>query len=216
MVLGNGPSNKAGIRLVKEHNMECWGCNFQNWAEMTLLFQMHGDHFVKARFLDIYREYPPKVPIIMQHVWREIPTSVKFPRRQYIDTFKTNNRLVIDDPDNIADDSGYVGGRGIPEYHACSMSYMIGMALMMECFDPIWVYGVDFYHELRHEAVFEKPCVEAHIFFGIALGHTFHIPAASRLFTTSDNHRQVYGVEWNPPLKLEEVESLNEKERLRT
>jgi len=79
---------------------------------------------------------------------------------------------------------------------------------MMENYNPIHLYGVDFYAELRHESTYERPSVEFYMGFAAAKGITIDIPDSCRLLTTSDNHRQIYGLEWNPELNQDEVNAL--------
>jgi hypothetical protein len=218
MILGNGPTMKKGLEIVNgNQGMECWGCNYQISNRLTLLFQMHGDTMIRGRrdgngltFLENYKMFPPKVPVMMQHPWKEIPTSVQFPFRQYCDLFPWQ-RVIFDDPDNIADDLGYMNGKELEAYHSCSMSYMVAFAVMCQAYNPIYIYGVDFFDMLRHETVFEKPCVESHISYALGLQKDleFHLPSHCRLFTTSDNFRQVYGLEYNPPLKAVELEKID-------
>ncbi len=213
MILGNGPTQRKGVRIVMEQNIpEVWGCNNLLFPEVTMLFQMHGDHFVKTRFLNWYRMHPPKVPLVMQHVWSELPTSIPFPMDQYRNAFPWG-RVILHDPDSMADQIENVGGRGLSIYHSCTMSYMLALAFMSQRYNPIYLFGVDFYHELRHESTFEKPCVEAHIGFGLGAWPDVRVimPASSRLFTTTDNARQVYGVEWNPPLTSDEMVGLSQQ-----
>jgi len=89
------------------------------------------------------------------------------------------------------------------------MSYMLALAIQMQRFNPIHIYGVDFYSELRHESTYERPSVEFYMGFARGRGLTLDLPENSRLMTTSDNHRQVYGLEWNPELTKKETEALS-------
>jgi len=195
VILGAGPTMKQGLEVAHQKNCEVWGCNYMVNPELNMLFQMHGDSFVKARFVAHYLEHPPKVNVVMQHAWDEIPTSVPFPMAEHINYFGFD-RMLRDQQNNAR------------PYHACTMSYMMALAIMMECYNPIHLYGVDFYAELRHESTYERPSVEFYMGFGLAKGLTIDIPKSSRLMTTSDNHRQVYGLEWNPELKAEEVKAM--------
>lgn len=220
MILGNGPTMKKGVEIVTNSGMECWGVNYAASSDVTLLFQMHNDTMIRGKknadgitFMQYMKMFPPKCPVYMQHPWKQFPTSIRFPLEHYIEVFPWK-RVIFDDPDNIADDLGYLNGKQLEVYQACSMSYAIAFAVMSERFNPIWLYGIDFFDMLRHEAVFEKPCVESHISY--ALGKwpdlQFHLPAHCRLFTTSDNFRQVYGYEWNPPLPAEDLARINWEE----
>jgi len=218
MILGNGPTAKQGMKILNDNpGMECWGCNYVTSPRVSLLFQMHNDTMIRGRkdgngmtFLEGYRMFPPKVPVMMQHTWKDVPTSIPFPLADYVEMFPWK-RIVIDDPDNIADDLGYMNGKELEVYQACSMSYMIAFACMVERYNPIYIYGVDFFEMLRHEASFEKPCVESHISYALGVWKDLkiHLPAHCRLFTTSDNFRQTYGYEWNPPLRARELAGIN-------
>jgi len=195
VILGAGPTHDAGIAIARQQRCEAWGCNYMVDPELTMLFQMHGDSFVKARCVAHYLEHPPKVPLITHHKWAQMPTSEAFPMAEHSKFFGFDRMLR----------NGQRNGR---PYHACSMSYMLALAIMMGHYDPIHLYGVDFYAELRHESTYERPSVEFYMGFAAARGITIDIPEASRLMTTSDNHRQIYGLEWNPELKQDEVNAL--------
>jgi len=195
VILGAGPTMQQGIELARAKGCEAWGCNYMTNPEITMLFQMHGDSFIKARFVAHYLENPPKVPLVMHHEWAEMPTSVAFPMAQHTAYFGFN-RMLRNNKSNPR------------PYHACTMSYMIALATMMEQYDPIHIYGVDFYAELRHESTYERPSVEFFMGQALARGITLDIPESSRLLTTSDNHRQIYGLEWNPELSAAEVDAL--------
>ena len=186
---------KEGLQVAHDMKCEVWGCNYMIHPELTMLFQMHGDSFIKARFVSHYLEHPPKVPLVMQHTWSQMPTSVAFPMAEHTKYFGFDRMLR----------SGQHNGR---PYHACSMSYMMALAIMMQQYNPIHLYGVDFYSELRHESTYERPSVEFYIGFGLAKGLTIDLPENSRLLTTSDNHRQIYGLEWNPELSQQETNAL--------
>lgn len=196
VILGAGPTMQQGLAIARAKKCEAWGCNYMTNPEITMLFQVHGDSFVKARFLPFYLENPPKVPLVMQHEWRELPTSVAFPMREHIEFIGFDHILR----------EGQRSGR---PYHACTMSYMLALAIQMQCYNPIHIYGVDFYSELRHESTYERPSVEFYMGFARGRGLTLDLPENSRLMTTSDNHRQVYGLEWNPELTKKETETLS-------
>jgi len=200
VILGAGPTMTEGLQIARDQRCEAWGCNYMTDPELTRLFQMHGDSFIRSRFLAFYLENPPKVPIVMQHKWAEIPTSVAFPMRQHAEHIGFS-RMRINSRDGI---------RQSNPYHACTMGYMLSLALLHGCYDPIYIYGVDFYSELRHESTYERPSVEFYMGWALASGVTLEIPENSRLLTTSDNHRQVYGLEWNPALSIAEVEALSQ------
>ena len=200
VILGAGPTNAQGLEIARAKGCECWGCNYMTDPEITMLFQMHGDSFVKARFLAHYLEHPPKVPIIMQHKWEEIPTSVAFPMAQH-EKDAGFARMTI---------TGREGRRNAKPYHSCTMGYMIALAMLTGDYDTVHIYGVDFYAELRHESTYERPSVEFYMGMALARGITLDIPENSRLLTTSDNHRQVYGLEYNPELNTNEINALSE------
>ncbi len=185
VILGNGPSWESGIKIARKHGLECWGINYMNETIpdiMTLMFQMHGDHFIKARFLDHYKRFPPKCPIVMHHTWDELPTSVAFPMQQYMDVFH------------------------LPRpYFACTMSYMLALAIMIGRYKTLYIHGVDFYYELKHEFAYERPNFEFYMGWAMSNGITIDMPPNTRLMTTCDNLRQVYGIEWNPPLTTKEL-----------
>lgn len=202
MILGNGPTRKKGLRIAQSSGMHCWGCNEAAEECITMIFQIHGDHFVNVRFKELMQMRPPKVPVVMQRHRPEFPTSVSFPMQDYMKFMRQKGKVYIDDAQNIGDDLD--GSVEVLAYHACTMSYMVALGMMLG-YNEIFIYGVDFYHEMRHESTFERPCVETHIFYGKAMGIDFHIPADSRLFTTCDNIRQTYGYEYNPPFKPEEI-----------
>jgi len=197
VILGAGPTHAQGIKIARQKHCEAWGCNYMVDPELTMLFQMHGDSFVKARFLAHYLEHPPKVPLIMQHKWAEMPTSEAFPMKEHIAHIGFDHMLCN-------------GQRGARPYHACSMTYMLALAILMRRYNPIHLYGVDFYSELRHESTYERPSVEFYMGFARGQGLTIDIPENSRLMTTSDNHRQVYGLEWNPELSHNEMTALSQ------
>jgi hypothetical protein len=204
---------KYGREIAQQTGCECWGINYMTLQvpELTLLFQMHGDSFIRARFLDHYRQFPPKVPVIMHHRWREIPTSTVFPMRDYAQQFGLIDRCLVDTPMKGDHAKGLLP-RG--PYASCSMSYMLALALLMGHYDLIYLYGIDLYYELRHEAEFERPCVEWHMGFLQAAGIRFVIPENSRLMCTENNPRMIYGLEWNPALRLDELDKINaESER---
>lgn len=184
VILGNGPTMDQGVKIAEEKKCECWGINYQLHPQVTLLFQVHGDLYIKARFLDHLRKCPPKVPLMMHHRWSELPTSTPFPMKQYRERFQMR------------------------PYHACTMSYMLALAIMMGHYNLIHMYGVDFYYEIRHEAVYERPCVEWYMGYASACGIKFDLPAGSRLMTTCDNIRQVYGLEYNPALSEQEMDAV--------
>ena len=200
VILGAGPTMEQGLEIARAKGCECWGCNYMTNPEITMLFQMHGDSFVKARFLPHYLEHPPKVPLIMQHAWSELPTSVAFPMAQH-ENDAGFHRMTI---------TGRDGRRNAKPYHACTMGYMIALAMLSGEYDMIHIYGVDFYAELRHESTYERPSVEFYMGMALARGITLDIPENSRLLTTSDNHRQVYGLEYNPELGTNEINALSE------
>jgi hypothetical protein len=197
VILGAGPTHGEGVAIARHKGAECWGCNYMTDPELTMLFQMHGDSFVKARFVAHYLEHPPKVPLIMQHKWAQMPTSEIFPMAEQTKFFGFDRMLR----------SGQSANR---PYHACSMSYMLALAIMMGRYDVIHLYGVDFYSELRHESTYERPSVEFYMGYAAAKGITIDIPKNSRLLTTSDNHRQIYGLEWNPELSHNEIGALSQ------
>ena len=197
VILGAGPTHAQGIEIARQKHCELWGCNYMTNPELTMLFQMHGDSFVKARFVAHYLEHPPKVPVVAHHAWAEMPTSTPFPMQEHIKYFGFDRMLR----------NGQSNAR---PYHACSMSYMMALAIMMQIYDPIHLYGVDFYSELRHESTYERPSVEFYMGYGLAKGLTIDIPDNSRLMTTSDNHRQIYGLEWNPDLSHNEMSALSQ------
>lgn len=200
VILGAGPTMEEGLEIARREKCECWGCNYMVNPEITMLFQMHGDSFIKARFLDFYRENPPKVPIVMHHEWDELPTSVAFPVMEHTEHIGFGRMLI---------DSKHDGIRQSPPYHACTMGYMVSLALLMG-YKRLYVYGVDFYSELRHESTYERPSVEFYLGWAIANGATIQIPENSRLLTTGDNLRQIYGIEWNPRLTTGEVAALSQ------
>ncbi|MCK5612161.1 hypothetical protein KAR91_60375 [Candidatus Pacearchaeota archaeon] len=188
VMLGNGPSWTGGIKLAEQHGYECWGINYMNETVphiLTMGFQMHGDHFIKARFKDHYKNYPWKVPLVMWHTWAEFPTSVAFPIRDYQDCFGLER-----------------------PYFACTMSFMLSLAIMMGRFKKIHIYGVDFYYELKHEFAYERPNFEFYMGWAMAKGIQLDLPENTRLMTTCDNLRQVYGREWNPPLTPAELDAV--------
>jgi hypothetical protein len=199
VILGAGPTMEEGLQIARDERCEAWGCNYMTNPEITRLFQMHGDSFVRSRFIPFYLENPPKVPLVMHRKWRELPTSVAFPMAEHARHIGFN-RLHI---------RGAEGAKQATPYHACTMGYMLSLALLQGCYDPVCIYGVDFYAELRHESTYERPSVEFYIGWALAAGVTIEIPEHSRLLTTSDNHRQVYGLEWNPALSIAEVEALS-------
>ena len=90
------------------------------------------------------------------------------------------------------------------------MGYMIALPRLTGEYDTFHIYGVDFYAELRHESTYERPSVEFYMGMALARGITLDIPENSRLLTTSDNHRQVYGLEYNPELNTNEINALSE------
>jgi len=206
VILGNGPTMKYGREIAQQLRCECWGINYMIWPELTLMFQMHGDSFVRARFLRHYRAYPPKVPVMMHHRWHEIPTSTPYPMRQYGDEFGLNTHALVDMPMKGDTPKG-LAPRG--PYTSCTMSYMLALAHLMGCYDTLYIYGIDLYYELRHESEFERPCVEFHMGWLLARGYRLVIPEDCRLMTTEKNPRMLYGAEWNPALRLDEIELAN-------
>ena len=200
VILGAGPTMKEGLEIARDKGCECWGCNYMTDPEITMLWQMHGDTFIKARFLAHYLEHPPKVPIMMHHRWEEIPTSTPFPMGLHEKDAGFARMLI----------TGREGTAKAKPYHSCTMGYMIALAMMSGEYDIIHIYGVDFYAELRHESTYERPSVEFYMGMAIGRGITLDIPENSRLLTTSDNHRQVYGLEYNPELATNEINALSE------
>lgn len=185
VMLGNGPSWTGGIKIAEQNGYDCFGINYMQETVphiMTLGFQMHGDHFIKARFLEHYKKFPWKCPLVMHHTWPELPTSVAFPMQDYTNFFGLQR-----------------------PYFACTMSYMLALAIMMGKYKKIHIYGVDFYYELKHEFAYERPNFEFYMGWAMASGITLDMPENTRLMTTCDNLRQVYGIEWNPPLTREEL-----------
>ena len=91
VVLGNGPSWIPALRLVEERGLECWGINTMNESIphlMTLAFQMHGLHFVRARFVEHYLKFPHKCPLVMHSPMSELPNSIAFPMQEAVDYFR--------------------------------------------------------------------------------------------------------------------------------
>ena len=66
----------------------------------------------------------------------------------------------------------------------------------------------NFYYEIKHEFAYERPNFEFYCGWAMASGIQLDVPPDSRLFTTCDNLRQVYGIEWNPPLDNAELIAL--------
>lgn len=187
VILGNGPSWTGGIQIAEQRGLECWGINYNNEQLphiLTMLFQMHGDHIIKHRFLEHYDHFPPKCPVMMHHRWDEIPMSTPFPMTECMDTFEM-----------------------MPPYFACTMSYMMALAIISRRYSHIHVYGVDFYYEVKHEFCYERPNFEFYCGWAMSMGIKLDMPPNTRLFTTCDNLRQVYGKEWNPPLNEEEMKA---------
>jgi hypothetical protein len=217
MILGNGPTKNKGLRLAKVHGLDVWATNThinQNGGvampieNLKLLFQVHDRNVIDVRFADFYKQFPVKCPVVLvgaPSMEKHFPTSVMFPIHDYVSKFPYS-RLIVDNPDAVADDLGYGEGMPLKQYHACSMSYMVALAAMLGIYGKIFVYGVDFDHRLRHESTFEKGCVESHITAALQMDPQLQvqIPADSWLFATHENIRQVYGKELNPPLTREE------------
>ncbi len=185
VLLGNGPTWEAGVKIAQQNGFECWGINYMNQSIshlITMCFQMHGPHFVNARFAEHYLKYPFKCPVVMHSPDPRFPTAIPWPMKDCQAFFKMPR-----------------------PYFACTMSYVLALAIMTNRYKKIFIYGVDFYYELKHEFAYERPNFEWYMGYATALGIEIDIPEDSRLMTTSDNHRQVYGLEWNPILNPDEV-----------
>ena len=140
VIVAKGDSRHDGLAIAREKGCECWGLNDMRYKEMTMLFELHE----RERWSTYSKElHKLNIPVMMQDVELDVPTSVKFPMQPIMDEF------------------------GIT-YFNNQICQMIAFALQTKRFKNIYLYGVDYRGTERPEQEFERPCTE--FWMGIAVG----------------------------------------------
>lgn len=196
-ILGDGPTKGEGLNIAQSLGCELWEVNCRVHAETTMLWQMHHESLLNSRrwtdnrgektsWWDFIQGKPPSLPVMMHRAYPEIPNSVAYPLRQVSQHFNSVSEKM---------------------YSANTISYMLAYALWRKCYNPIFLYGVDYHYLVHIEADHERPCTEFWMGWAFAWNVKLHLPTGTMLLTICDPQRKLYGFELNPALSLDEVET---------
>ncbi len=191
VILGNGPTMAEGLACAKSMpGCDAWAINMTTFPEITMLWQIHGEYLLNSKrwligqgqdsWFDFVKAKPEGLPVMMQRVYKEIPNSMAFPLAEVTEHF--------------------YGSREAKMYSANSVSYMLAYALWRRCFNPIFLYGVDYHYWVHHESRCERPCTEYWIGRARQAGFNVITPHETTLFTIGDFPRSLYGYEFNPDI----------------
>ena len=157
VIVAKGDSAPDGLAIARDKNCECWGLNdIKRSPELTMLFELHEwDDRCKKYNSDL----PDlKIPVMMQKVEPDVPTSIKFPMEQLMEQF------------------------GIAYYNN-QICQMIAFAIQTKRFNNLYLFGVDYGSTDRVEQEFERPCTEFWIGQAIARGINVFVSQQSNLMT---------------------------------
>jgi len=159
-----GFSQKTMHYCLQSKADEMWSLNhiylIENFPKLTRLFELHKQHWYLRKEVPrsvAYWEWlqkPQEFPIYMQEVTPEVPSSVKYPLDEIVESCLTGLVEINDDRDET-----------IRKYFTSSFAYMMALAIH-EKFDVIELYGVDMENDTEYG--YQRPCGE--FWIGLALG----------------------------------------------
>ena len=198
MILGNGPTAQKGKQFCQANkSIPVWGVNYER--DCDLLWQMHSDTFIKARrkdpagsesklsWMEWIKSKPVTLPVMMQRGYPYLAGSMAYPIREIAAHFGMSTL-----------------------YSGNTISYMLAYAIYQRCWNPIHMYGVDYYYECREESVGERPCTEYWMGYAQACGISIGIPDGSRIMSITTPLRTEYGYNYCPPLEMDELNDFHE------
>ncbi len=170
-IIGTAPSS---IHLAPYNNpdYEIWGLNgvysyidFANITNITRWFDIHSMECIKEIYTSTHYAYGSgylewiknlTIPIYMQEVFEEVPTSVKYPLEEILARFPR-------------------------KYFTNSISWMLALAIY-EGYEDISIYGVDM--ATASEYACQRPSCEYFIGYAEGLGVKVYLPDQSDLLKT--------------------------------
>ena len=190
-------SNTRALAPWTDPTHELWAMN-QAYLYMSRRadrwFELHRpEHTPDMRdpaYMDWLKACP--VPVYMQDVYEEIPSSVRFPIDRLIAHFHL-------------------------DYFTSSVAFMLALAIM-EGFEEIHVYGIDLITDEEYQV--QKPCVEWWMGVAAGRGITLYVPPESALCKQAFRYgyevaAKFGGIDLNYAVKLVEEHTGKQQDALR-
>jgi len=162
VIVGTAPSS-LHLAPYNDPDYEIWGLNgvysyidYANITNITRWFEIHSLEAHKKVYQDDSFFKGIEIPLVMQEVFTEYPTSVKYPLDEILSRFSR-------------------------KYFTNTISYMIALAIY-EGYTDIIIFGVDMATNSEYQS--QRPSCEYFIGYAEGLGIKVHIPDESDLLKT--------------------------------